>query len=87
MEHLGATKRLGSKWCNITVVFSETVGSTGAEGQNESRRLGMDGMLKVCGLDLKGRHHSGIDDQQGMDDYQDTDKRLNLLVIYGCIDY
>jgi ribA/ribD-fused uncharacterized protein len=58
LARLGTAKKLGSKWCNLKVIFGETV----AKNAKKSGRLGMAGMLKKCRLELKGRHHSGIDD-------------------------
>jgi len=45
------------QWCNIKHVFSSVTGV---------RARGMSGMLDHLGLDLVGRHHSGIDDSRNI---------------------
>ena len=45
------------KWINVKTYFEATVGKKGK---------GMAGMLRDLGLQLKGRHHSGIDDSRNI---------------------
>lgn len=45
--------RLLRRWCNIKFAFGDAYGE---------RPHGMTSMLEALHLDLKGKHHSGIDD-------------------------
>jgi inhibitor of KinA sporulation pathway (predicted exonuclease) len=40
-------------WCNIKDIFYQFYGTKGG---------GMANMLKILGLELEGKHHSGLDD-------------------------
>lgn len=44
-------------WINIKKVFGERVYKN-----KKGSMLGMAGMLHYCGMEIEGRHHSGIDD-------------------------
>lgn len=44
-------------WINIKKVFAERVYKN-----KKGSMLGMAGMLHYCGMEIEGRHHSGIDD-------------------------
>ena len=45
-------------WCNIKLLYQSHFGNP--------KQQGMDGMLASIGLDLVGRHHSGIDDARNI---------------------
>lgn len=53
---------------NIKRVFKKVMTEAGQmDGRRQSKqRLGMLGMLRKCGLQLEGRHHSGIDDSRNI---------------------
>lgn len=58
---------LFKRWINIKNEFAEhcycpVKKAKGTGKDRPGSPLGMDGMLKVAGLKLEGRHHSGIDD-------------------------
>lgn len=47
-----------NRWCNIKQIFQNWKNNSGARG--------MPGMLEALGLELLGRHHSGIDDSRNI---------------------
>lgn len=54
------------EFINVKKVFAQRYRNT-TELQRKSRRqLGMAGMLQHLGLELKGRHHSGVDDSRNI---------------------
>lgn len=54
-----AIPRALRRWCNVKIVFADTY-------MAGRKQLGMDGMLQKLGLELVGRHHSGIDDARNI---------------------
>ncbi len=54
-----AIPRSLKRWCNVKLVFADTY-------RPDGKQLGMDGMLRELGLELVGRHHSGIDDARNI---------------------
>ncbi|KAJ3284861.1 hypothetical protein HDU76_008225 [Blyttiomyces sp. JEL0837] len=53
-----STPAIFNQWCNVKLVFQSFYA--------RPHQLGMDGMLKVLGEPLIGRHHSGIDDARNI---------------------
>ncbi|KAJ3256145.1 ERI1 exoribonuclease 3 [Boothiomyces macroporosus] len=51
------------QWVNVKVAFNDTM--EGARSK-QNRAKGMKGMLNALGLELVGRHHSGIDDSRNI---------------------
>ncbi|KAJ3166010.1 hypothetical protein HK101_012013 [Irineochytrium annulatum] len=52
-----AAPELLSRWNNVKKSFSRHMGAS-----SQDMKAGMAGMLRMMGLELEGRHHSGLDD-------------------------
>ncbi|KAJ3271661.1 ERI1 exoribonuclease 3 [Terramyces sp. JEL0728] len=51
------------QWVNVKFAFNDTMAD---HKRKNNRAKGMTGMLSALGLDLVGRHHSGIDDARNI---------------------
>ncbi|KAJ3319709.1 ERI1 exoribonuclease 3 [Boothiomyces sp. JEL0866] len=51
------------QWVNVKFAFNDTMADS---KRKQNRAKGMAGMLNALGLDLVGRHHSGIDDARNI---------------------